>query len=230
MSRWSIYRLHKWFAVSGGMFLLIWLITGVVILLPPLSAGPKPVRWVPNVDFRDITLSPAQAVLNLEKALRTSVQVNAVNLKRIHDVVVYEIRLKNSGTHLINAASGQMFSITRDLARRYVRESYPNEGRVLKVETVERHGYAYQWGALPAYRVVLESEPSVDFFVATRDGTVRRSDRVNRVRAALGSLHTFDPLKLLIRSDKLRRGLMIVAGVIGIVAALTGYYLSLRRS
>ena len=140
-----------------------------------------------------------------------------------------EIRLKNGESHLINAASGHIIKITRDLAERYVVETYPSKGHVLKVELVEQYSYAYQWGALPAYRVILDSDPSVDFFVPINDGIVRRSNRLNRLRGGLERFHTFDPLKVIVKSDALHRGLMIIAGIIGVAAAITGYCLAVRR-
>jgi hypothetical protein len=144
--------------------------------------------------------------------------------------LVYEIHLTNGASHLINAMSGELFSITPELAQRFVLNTYSKEGRVRKVETVERHGYAYQWGALPAYRVVLDRDSSVDFFVTVNDGAVRRSDRWNRMRGAVGSLHTFEPLKLFTRRDGVRKALLVLTGIIGIAAAITGYSLALRRA
>jgi hypothetical protein len=230
MRRWPIYRIHKWFAVTVGGFLLVWLFSGIIMVLPPISPGPDPVPKAATVDFRNITLSPAQAVTNLEKALGTPSQVSSISLKRIQDVLAYEIRSSNGGLHLINAVSGQLFSITRDQAERYVLDTYPTEGRVQKIETVKHHSYAYQWGPVPTYRIVLDSDPSVDFYVSVNDGAVRRSDRWNRFVGAFASLHTFEPIKLITRRDAVRRGLMIAAGMMGIGAAVTGYCLSVRRS
>jgi Peptidase propeptide and YPEB domain len=229
MTGWPLHKIHKWIAVTAGVFLLMWLFSGISMVLPPISPGPDPVRRPPNVDFREITLSPAQAVANLEKALGTSSRVNSVNLKRIQDIVAYEVRVENGAAHLINAVSGKVFSITRDLAERYVRDAYPTEGGVVKVEKIDRYSYAYQWGSLPVYRVVLDANPSVDFYVSVNDGVVRRIDRWYRLRGLLGSLHTFQPLKLITSRDELRRGLLVLLSLVAIGAAATGYYLALAR-
>jgi hypothetical protein len=229
MNRWPMYKIHKWLAVTAGVFLLMWLSSGVSMILPPILPGPDLVRWAPNVDFRDITLSPAQALKNLESALGITIEADHMNLRRIQDIVIYEIRLKNGSAHLINALSGQIFSITRDLAERYVRNTYPTEGDVLKVEQVDRYSYAYQWGSLPAYRVVLDANPSVDFYVSVNDGVVRRTDRWDRLRGVLGSFHTFQPVKLITSRDELRKGLLVLLSLVAIGAAATGYYLALAR-
>jgi hypothetical protein len=143
--------------------------------------------------------------------------------------VAYDIRLKNGTAHLINAVSGRIFSITPDLAERYVRNTYPAEGGVLKVEQVDRYSYAYQGGSLPVYHVVLDANPSVDFYVSVNDGVVRRSDRWNRLRGLLGSFHTFQPVKLVTSRDELRKGLLVLLSLVAIGAATTGYCLALAR-
>src|SRR4030095_12744473 len=224
-----MYRIHKWLAVTAGVFLLVWLITGVIMVLPPLSNGPAPVQPVRKIDFRDITQSPAQAIANLEKILGTTSHVNSMSLKWIHDVLVYEIHFENGGRHFINAVTGQVFSITRALAERFVLEAYPGQGRAQKGETQEHHSYGYQWGPLPVYQIVLDSAQSTVYYVSTDDGSVRRSDRLDRIRGARMSLHTFDPIKLITKRDAVRNGLMIITSLIGIIASLTGYYLALRK-
>jgi hypothetical protein len=223
-------RIHKWLAVTAGVFLLVWLVTGIVMVLPPLFPGPDPVKPVREIDFKDIAQSPAQAIANLEKTLGTTSQVSSVSLKWIQDVLVYDVHLRNGDRHFINAVTGRLFSITRELAERFVRDAYPGAGRLLKVETIERHGYGYQWGPLPAYKIVLDNDQSTGYYVSAHDGSVRRSTRLDRIRQAIASLHTFEPIKLITKQNEVRKGLLIVTSVIGIVASLTGYYLALRRA
>ena len=200
------------------------------MVLPPFSNGRAPVQPVRKIDFRNITQSPAQAIANLEKILGTRSHVNSMSLKWIHDVLVYEIHLENGGRHFINAVTGQVFSITRELAERFVLDAYPGQGRVQKVEMLEKHNYDYQWGPLPVYQIVLDSAQSTAYHVSTDDGSVRRTERVDLIRGAITSLHTFDPIKLITKRDAVRNGLLIITAVIGIVASLTGYYLALRRA
>jgi len=230
VSRWPMYRIHKWLAVTAGLFLLVWLITGVIMVLPPLSTGPAPVQAIQKIDFKDITQSPAQAIANLQKSLRTTSQVISVSLTWIHDVFVYEINFENGGRHFVNAATGKSFTITRDLAERFVLNTYPGQGGAQTIGLLEQHSYGYQWGPLPVYQIMLDSDKSTAYFVSTEDGSVRRSDRVDRIRGAITSLHTFDPIKLVTRREAVRTGLLIITGVIAILASLTGYYLALRRA
>ncbi len=196
-----MYKVHKWIAVSIGVFFLMWLISGIVMILPPLSPGPLREQKLEALDFRKITVSPSQAVASIEKVLETSAEVNRVNLRRVQDAVVYDVILKNGGSHLVDAISNQVFAITPERAERIVRSAFPTQAHVLQIERVSRHSYVYQRGPLPAYRVVFDNDQSTAYYVSTHDGTVRRSDRWSRIRGAIESLHTFEPLKLITKRD-----------------------------
>lgn len=73
-------------------------------------------------------------------------------------------------------------------------------------------------------------EDAPDFYyISARDGTVRRSDRETRMRNAIASLHTLDPVKLLIKREAFRKGMLILAAMVGIVAVCTGLALAVKR-
>jgi len=201
-----------------------------MMVLPNLSPGPDPVWTPPAVDFRSVTLSPAAAIANLEKVFGKDLEVDRMNLRRLHDTVVYEVGLKSGGSHQINAVSGQVFTMTPELAEQIVRDTFPTQARVLQIDRIGRYTYSYQWGPLPAYEIVLENEPSAAYYVSVQEGTVRRSDRWNRIQGALASLHTFQPLKLVTTRDPFRRGLLVIVAIVGLAVAITGYCLALRRT
>jgi uncharacterized iron-regulated membrane protein len=227
--RRTIYKLHKWIAVAVGVFFLVWLTSGIVMILPPLFPGPPREQKSAALDFREITVSPAQAVANLAKALGSYPRVSRVTLRPIGKVLAYEVSVQSGNSHLIDARSGQVFTITPEIAEQIARGNLPSQGRVLQIERINRHSYAYQWGPIPAYRIVFDNDQSTSYYVSTHDGTVRRSDRWNRVRGVMESLHTFRPLKLITKREAVRKGMLILLSVVGIGAALTGYYLSLPR-
>ena len=223
-----MYKVHKWFAVTVGVFFLMWLISGIVMILPRLSPGPA--RQQPSsLNFRGITVSPAEAVAGLAKILGESAQVNSVTLRRIGGAAVYEIVVAGGDSHLIDPRSGQPLTITPDIVEQIARDYVPSEARVLRIERVKGYSYAYQWGPLPAYRIVFDNDPSRAYYVSSRDGTVYHRDREDRIRGAIGSLHTFQPLKLIIRREAVRKGLLLLVAVLGIGVAVTGYYLAVPR-
>ena len=65
MSKRKIYKVHKWVAVTVGVFFLMWLISGIVMILPNRVYRPVPGRKLAPVDYRDVTVSPAEALATL---------------------------------------------------------------------------------------------------------------------------------------------------------------------
>ena len=228
MNKGTIYKVHKWLGVTVGAFILVWLISGIVIILPPPFPAPGRQR-TPPLDFQEITVSPAEAVGNLGKVLKASPQVMSVSLRRVVDAVVYEVVVNPRGSHLIDARSGQVFMITPEVAEQIARDGFPSSARVLQIERVDRHSFAYPWGPLPAYRIEFDDDRATVSYISTSDGTVRRSDRWSRIRGAITSLHTFEPVKLVTKRDAVRKGLLVLLSVVGMGVAGTGYYLARPR-
>jgi len=226
----TMYRIHKWIAVTAGSFLLLWLITGIVMVAPlDFLHVPFRQRQASPISIQEVGIAPAEAVSRLSSLLNNSIEVTSVTLQTIADSIVYQIRLANGETHLIKAKSGQTFTITAEIAEQIARDYVPSQTRVLEIETVTEYSYAYQYGPLPAFRIVFENSSPTAYYVSTRDGRVSRSDRWNRVLGAIESLHVFRPLKLFIRSDSIRMGLLILLSLVGVAATATGYYLAVPR-
>lgn len=229
MSGQGIYKVHKWLAVSVGAFFLAWLVSGIVMILPRLSAEPEGPPISDSIDIKKVSVSATEILANLETIVGDLPQVKAVTLKKIADTDVYEIITASRRTYLIHAQSGELFNITPQRAEAIVKRHMGSGPRELKVELLSNHELTYPWGPLPVYRAVVAEDPSTLYYVSARDGTVSRSDRESRIRNAIASLHTLDPVKLLIEREAVRKGLLIVASLIGIAAVCTGYALALKR-
>jgi hypothetical protein len=229
MSLRTIYKIHKWMAVIAGIFFLMWLISGIVMILPPLFFAPVRKLAPKSFDYRKVTVSPAEAVITLEESLEKPLQVQSVALQQIVDRAVYTIMSQHGESYLINAQSGQRFTITPEVAEQIAREYVPSQARVVQSELVNRHSFSYQWGPLPAYRLVFDSDRSTGYYVSAYEGTVRRSTLEDRLRGAIGSLHTFEPIKLITTQVVVHKGLIILLSLVGVGVAITGYYLALPR-
>jgi hypothetical protein len=215
-------------AVTAGIFILVWLVSGIVMIVPPLSAGPARQR-APAADFPTVTMSPAEAIASLAKLLGATPQVHSVSLRRIAGMVVYEIAAGAGGSHMIDARTGRLFTITPQVAERVARHDFPTQANVRDINLVTRHTFAYLWGPLPAYRIAFDDDRATVSYVSTSDGTVRRNDRRGRIRSAITSLHQFEPLKLVIEGNAVRKALLFLLSAVGIGVAGTGYYLALSR-
>jgi hypothetical protein len=215
MTRRAYYRLHKWVAIGAGAFLLNWIVSGIVMILPH---GPPAGRSPAPADYRDVVISPSQAAASGGDLARD------IALARVGDSIVYRVQTRR-GVRLVDARSGAPFEIGPDLARILVRSQYSGASD-MSVERLERHAHGYG-GPLPAYRL---REPGswTQYFVALQDGSVQRLTAVQRLRNAVGGLHTFT-LPGLDGWSKVRRVSLFAAAMAALAAALTGYYLALPK-
>ena len=224
-----MHKVHTWFAVSVSGFFLAWLISGIVMILPRLSAEPDRPSTLETIDIKKISQSVQEVLANLATHVGDVSQITAVTIKRIADSDVYEIVTSQRGAVLVDAQSGKPFSITAKMAEVIAKRHIGSVPQDLKIESISRHEWRYPWGPLPVYRVAIAADPSTFYYVSATDGTVNRSDRESRIRNALASLHTLDPIKLLVASEAFRKGTLILTGLVGIAAVCTGLLLALKR-
>jgi uncharacterized iron-regulated membrane protein len=229
MHKIQMYKIHKWLAVSVGGLFLAWLISGIVMILPRLSPESKGPPISDVIDMKKVSVSVQEAVAKLTTQLGEVPQVREVSLKRIADKDVYEVLTASHGQHLIDARSAEPFSITAQGAEAIAKRQVAPGAGVFQIELLSRREFTYREGPLPAYRIVFEQDPSVLYYVSARDGTVSRSDRESRIRNAIASLHTLDPMRLLIEREAVRKGLLLLSSLIGIAAVGTGFYLAFPR-
>jgi hypothetical protein len=215
-------------AITVGGFILVWFVSGIVMMLPGSSPGyPEP---PPAVNFTTITVSPGDAIRALPGSMGTPADVRDVKLGRLLDKVVYEVRVNGGTVYLIDAKEGVPFTITQDVAERIARQGMRPGVPIRRIDHVTKHGVDYPWGPLPIYKVLFDDERATAAYVEASNGSVRFSDRPSRIRNAIASLHEFMPLMLIIDSEKVRKGLLILLSLVGVSVALSGYYLAFGKS
>ncbi len=231
MKRRTLYQIHKWLGIMGGLFLLVQAVSGISLILPSLSPMWSPREWtLKPTDLQDITLSPTEAVTTVLANLPgTSLEVERVTLKRILNLIVYEVSVKAYGPRIVDARSGQIFTMTPELAEQIARDAFPSESRVYRIERIDRHDFSYIAGPLPVYRIAFEDDPSVLYHVSMTDGKVVRRDRLNRMRAIIERFHFFEEFKFLTEEKRILKILPSLLATIGILAVGVGYYLALPR-
>ena len=218
MSRAASYRLHKWIAVSAGVFFLSWIASGIVMILP--TGGPDRRPLAPP-DYESAVVSPARAI-----AAMADRPVD-ITLKRIGHLLVYQMQTRR-GMRLVDARSGDPVSITPEIAERVVRSEYLVEAGALKVERLDSYGSGYRAGPLPVYRITPAGSAS-RYFVSLQDGSVRKLTPARRIRSAIESLHTFAAIPWLRGNARLQRVVLFGAAMIAMSAALTGYFIALPK-
>ena len=210
-----------------GLFMLTWLISGIVMLLPQYWFGAITRHEQPAVDFRTITLSPAQAIRYYEGHTRTPLDIKQIQLQQIHHHLLYSIKADGYETGYIDSQTGRYFEFTPELAEQITRFKFDNNAPLLESTRLTGHDTTYPFGQLPVFRVRFEDDPGVKYFVSEKNAAVTRSSALSRVRGAIVSLHDFGPLEFLTNSSNLRRNLLIATGALSLLGAVIGLYLTL---
>ena len=212
--------LHKWIGIFVGIILLMWCVTGVILMLP---AHRQEARARP-IPLDRATVSPRHAVA---VALGDSVsQARSVSLIRIHQRVAYRI---DGGRRpvLVDAETGERLTVTPALAEAVAREALGRTGGNAGVETVRKHDALYFSGNLPVWRVTFDGDDGPPSHVSQLDGAFIPGR--SRFRAIMHDMHNFAIIKEFVAPDWFSRSLAIISGTVAIISIITGYWLALPR-
>jgi len=225
MARDTWHRLHKKIFILMGAFLFVWLVSSLVMLIPPSWFGSAARTPGGDVNYRAASLSPADVIARMEARSGRALDVVSVSLQHIQDQLLYAVSLKGGEKQLVDAGTGAYFDITPGLAESTVRATFPTEAPVAEIVQLHEHDTSYPWGALPAFRVSFTDNPSVYYLVEPGTTRVVRSSPASRLRRAIVSLHQFDPIESLTGSVLARKGLLVITCVVSLLGVITGYYL-----
>jgi hypothetical protein len=227
MTLYRLHRIHRWIAIWSGVFLVGWIVTGVIALVPP--PGGAPARS-DAFDLGEAVVPPADAVRALAPT-GSGPSVRSIRLYRLGDALVYEVTLAGRGVRLVDAGTGRVVSVDAALALRLAASGAPAGASVVGAETLSRRSddLAYRWGALPAHRVAFDDPAGTVVYVGMRDGSLRSTTRLGRMIGVAAGLHTFEPLDLVL-DPAIRKVAMFVVGLGALAAAVSGYFIAFRRS
>jgi hypothetical protein len=216
--RWR--PLHKWLAITAGIFLLSWVVSGVGMMAGRSSPREnKPAA----VDLSEIAISPAQ-VLN---RLSPGAQAKWIAIRRVAGRPVYELRVEDQGTVLIDAASGESLAFSAQLAGDIVRRQFPEAGAVTSAERLERGDFRYRTGPMPVWRVTLDGDSPAAYYVPERTGDVVRIDRWRVMQAVFSRVHDLSAVRMIGAGPAVQHTLLYLGSALAFVTAITGYRLAL---
>ena len=178
-------------------------------------------------DYTQALISPAEAIRQLEADLNSPVDVVAFELKAINNRPVYDILAANVGSILVDAIEGDVVKITPEVAEQIAREAVQTQAEVQSILRIKEHSTSYPFGQLPVFRILFYDHPGEIYYVTVQDGRVSQSTWLTRLRFAITSLHSFEPLRLISDNDMIRQLSLIVTAFLSILVALTGYYLAI---
>jgi len=215
--------LHKWLGICIGVVVFVWVVSGVVLILPRRAVPRAPAA---AMDWSQASLSPGQ-IAALVAATGDSGEIQDLSLIRLRNRPVFLAEIRKGRRHLLDAATGAPIEITAQLAESIAVEGLRTPAPVTGVERLTRHDWRYS-GALPAYRVVFDDARRTVAYVIERDGNLVLGDRGIRIRAVIAGLHTFQPLRLLTGNTS-RVFSLYLTSVVAVLLVLTGYYLVLPK-
>ena len=216
--------LHKWIGVAIGLVLLMWTITGIIMVWPTNRVRDTSGQ---TVDLSRAIVSPAQALERLADQ-DSAAPARAVSLVQILDHVVYQVDTRRR-TFLVDAENGELFEITPAVAESIARKSFRGTVGEVMVEQLTAYDARYGSGDLPAWRVSLGDEAGTVSYVSGKNGTVISGDSRRRFRSVAGKLHDFSAIKVIVSADWVHRFLAIGACLLAITSIVTGYWLALPR-
>lgn len=215
-------KIHKWTFVIFGLFMLLWVVTGIIMAVPIQSAEPEVDHLPDPVDFSRAKVSPAEAIQRLDL---NPDKVNTVQLYRIQGRIVYAVKDENWKNHLLDAVSGERFSFTPETAESIARRAFSIDHPVAENRLLEAHTMTYPWGPLPVYRLSFEADPSVYYYVNPENGHIDRSSFMSRFNAAAGFLHDLGPASVITGRENAKKLLLILTGAFSLVGVLAGFYI-----
>ncbi len=227
--RRTMRKLHEWIGIGVGVLFAIWLVSGIVMVLPFGDRAAYEGPYGPT-EYTQASVSPAAAVQAAASTSDTEALATAVRLKRFDDGLVYIVTLAEGGNRMIDVATGLPVEITSDMAERLAIAEFGTDAPVAEVRLMTEREAAYAFGPLPAWRVAFDDARSSVSYVALSDGSIRRADRITRLRGAIVGAHTFDFLAVLKLGGAQATLILILTSVISMVAVATGYYLFIDKT
>lgn len=226
MTRGQYRALHKWIFIFMGAFILMWCASGILMVLPQHWFGESIEYSRPAVEYRNVTLSPADAIRQLEQHTGSEADVISVSLLQIHYRLLYRIQTGDWKYHYIDSLTGENFEFTPALAEDITRSIFTINSPAIESTRLTAHDMSYPLGELPVYRVRFEDN-GASFFVKEQDGRVTRSTIPAILRNLVMTLHVLEPVEHFTHSVWLRKNILVLTGALTLLGAVIGYILTL---
>ena len=215
---------HNWIGVFLGVVLTLWIASGLVMLSAPSKAArAAPGTGLP-IDWSLVAISPAQAVR--VAAAAGNARVRGLELKRFRDGMAYVVRLDPQGSVIVDGATGSIVTVGDSLAAAMASDGMTLP-RPARVEKIDQQASGYR-GPLPAWHVVFGDAAGTEAYVAIATGEVRRSEKMDRLKATWGhSAHVFTPLDRGSDDARTSRSALWTTSMLALITIAAGYWLAL---
>lgn len=223
---------HRGMAVPVGFIFVVWIISGVVMVLPQLkvsSLASAQIGMQPQT-FLSLRISPAGAIETVNRMSQKTVDVTNVQLRPVGTTILYEISTGEKTSFLVDARTGEVVTVTEQLAQVIAQAMMVDGMQMESSALVSAYDADYRSGPLPVYRFNMSDPHGSVIYVSAYNGASRYTNRWLRIREAIEGLHSFDPVEWATGSTPLRKGLLLLGSLGAGMVAFTGFALARRRA
>lgn len=217
LSFW-VRRAHKWIGLVIGVQALLWMISGLYMVVVPLEV----IHGDHLAHVSSDPLKPAGQRIGQARLAERYPGISSVKLKSLLGREVYEIR-QGKDAALIDAASGNKISpLDRDTIKALADAAYAGEGSIRGIEWVVKAPREVGARPVPLWAVHYEELGDSTLYFSPHTGDlVARRHNLWRWFDFLWMLHIMDYEE---RED-VNNTLLRIASVTGLVFALSGAWL-----
>jgi len=225
-TRFSLWS-HKWIGIVMGVIVVVWLASGMIMILPyhPLVEAPPDA----TPQMTDATVSPAEAIRIVREREHGESALKKVQLVGVDGEPYYRIDLAKQPKYLIHARTGERLVIDSAVAERLARRGFAKTLPIRSVSKQTERTLTNPVGPVPAYRIDFADERHTVALVNMYDGTVLHTNTRRRLMSIFAGLHTFEPIEQILERDGPKKWSLHITSIISIILCLTGYYVVLPR-
>lgn len=224
-------KLHEWIGIGIGGLFVLWLVTGVVMMTPIGNRQAWFGPWEP-LDYSTATVSPRQAIelatgtppADEGGELAELPSIRDLTLTRMDGRAVYVVALDDGSARMVDAGGRGLVEVGEETARDLVLTEFDTDATIVDARLTDERDPWYLYGPLPVWRFEFDDARRTVSYVSVTDGSVRRSDRITRLKAVISASHTFDIFEAF-HIGGAQFPAVVVTSIIGLLSVLTGYLL-----
>lgn len=219
LSFWA-RRAHKWIGLVIGVQALLWMISGLYMVVVPLDV----IHGDHLAHVASEPLKPSAKRIGADQLAALYPGITSARLKNLLGKQVYDIR-QGKDAALIDAATGKKISpLERDTIVALANEAYVQEGSIRGVEWVTRAPQEVGARPVPLWAVHYEEAGNTTLYFSPYTGDlVARRHNLWRWFDFLWMLHIMDYDE----RDNVNNTLLRIAAATGLAFALSGAWLLL---
>jgi uncharacterized iron-regulated membrane protein len=214
------YKLHKWLGLLIGLQVLIWLSSGLYMVIVDLDFihGDPLVR-----NMQQAVVLPGAAATSVSSLQTRFPQASRIGLHTVMDQTFYSITTSDAN-YLVDLESGEIVSPLEEQQVRDIAVYHFNGDDPISAATLISSNPPMELGsrALPLWRIDFDDRYSTTFYISPNSGKlVTRRHQYWRIFDFLWMLHIMDYTE---RADA-HNLLLKIAQITGLTFVLTGFWL-----